>query len=266
MVERDKPLAGKRILVTRPREEVGRLADGLRALGADPWEFPLIEILPPQDWSPLDSALGRLGSFGWVIFTSANGVRFFFARRQELGLNSPLPVSLRWGAIGPATARALAENGIRVDFVPTRYIAEAIVEEIGEIRGQRILLPRAEGARPVLAEGLRAQEAEVEEVPAYRTLPKADISPLIHAIKEGRMDMITLTSPSAVRSLVERLGSEPAKALGEIAIVCIGPITAQAAQELGINVDLVAEEHTVEGLLKALVSFAAEHQEVRRHG
>lgn len=255
MVERDKPLAGKRILVTRPREGVGRLADGLRALGADPWEFPLIEILPPQDWSPLDSALGRLGSFGWVIFTSANGVRFFFARRQELGLNSPLPVSLRWGAIGPATARALAENGIRVEFVPTRYIAEAIVEEIGEIRRQRILLPRAEGARPVLPAGLRAKGAEVEEVVAYRTLSVAGITSLAQMFTEHKIDMITLASPSAVRSLVEGLGGTPLNALEGISVACIGPVTAQVAEELGIKVAIVSKEHTVDGLLKTLVHF-----------
>lgn len=254
MAESAKPLMGMRILVTRPRGKTASLAALLRQEGAEPVEFPTIEITPPSDWAPLDSALRRLDSFDWVIFTSAQGVDVFFERRRILGIEPGLSTNLRWGAIGPATARALVKRALKADFTPSRYVAEAIVEEIGDVRGKRILLPRAEGARPVLPFGLRVAGAEVEEVVAYRTVPSGDIGSLAQVLKNGGIAIMTFTSPSGVRSLIGGMESELLSHLARIPVACLGPITAQAARELGLRVEIVAQEHTVQGLVRALVA------------
>ncbi|MBI3287530.1 MAG: uroporphyrinogen-III synthase [Chloroflexi bacterium] len=256
MLENDRALLGLRVLVTRTREQAGLLSQRLRELGAQPVEYPTIEIVPPRDWSPLDAALRRLSTYDWIIFTSVNGGRFFFERLDALGLERRFPPRLRWGAIGPATARALAQEGQRADFVPTRFVAEAIVEEIGEVSGQRILLPRAEGARAVLALGLRGKRAYVDEVTVYRTLPVRDYSRLAEALRSGHIDVVTFTSSSTVHSLVDGLGPQASRLLSRTWVACIGPITARTARELGLRVDGVASSHTTEGLVEALLSSA----------
>jgi uroporphyrinogen III methyltransferase/synthase len=247
------PLFGKRVLVTRARSQASALSQRLRELGAEPVELPAIAIVPPSDWSKLDQALDKLSSYDWVIFTSANGVQTVAERLRALGGDLGLLDGPRVAAIGPATAQALQDHGLRVDFVPPVYVAEEIAAGIGDVRGQRVLLPRADKARPALAQDLRRKGALVDEVVAYRTTPS--ISGDLRAILgNGKIDIVTFTSSSTVKNLAAALGKGSAgEALNGMLVACIGPVTARTAQELGIHVDVVAPEHTIRGLVDAIV-------------
>src|SRR5689334_12810379 len=166
-----RPLQGKRIVVTRPEAQAGGLAARLRELGAEPIVCPAIAIAPPADYAPLDAAIARMAEYDWLLVTSANGVRALLGRMAQLGRDAQALRDLRVGAIGPATAQALAEHGLEASFVPSAYVAEAILDQIGDVAGRRILLPRADIAREALAAGLRAKGALVDEIAAYRTVP-----------------------------------------------------------------------------------------------
>ncbi len=263
------PLAGRRIVITRAREQSGPLLAELRALGAEALECPAIAIAPPADYAPLDAALRALAGYDWLLFTSANGARVAFARMRELGLSAGdppairLPAGLRVGAIGPATAATLAEYGVQADFVPDTYVAEAVVAQIGDVAGQRILLPRADIARPALAEGLRAKGALVTQVDAYRTVPGAGNPQALALLAAGQVDAVTFTSSSTVRFFLDMLaeaGLDHAAARAALArtqVVCIGPITAATARECGIPVAAVADEYTAAGVVAALRALPA---------
>jgi uroporphyrinogen-III synthase len=250
-------LAGLRVLVTRPEAQSGALLGRLRALGAEPVVCPTIRIEGPADWRPLDEAIGRLSGYDWAIFTSVNGVRFFFERPGALdaAMEAVRSHALRLAAIGPATARALEGQRLQVAFMPSRYVAEAILEEIGPVAGLRILLPRADIARKALADGLRAQGASLDEVTAYRTVSAAGGEPMLPGGLAGGVDIATFTSPSTVHgflALLEAAGRPVGQVLAGAKIACIGPITARAAEQAGLRVDIVAAEHTVDGLLNAI--------------
>ena len=256
MAQRSR-LSGRRVLVTRPEAQSEGLLRRLRALGAQPVVCPTIRIQGPADWRALDEAIGRLSDYDWLIFTSVNGVTFFFERLTALdaGLEALRSPRLRLAAIGPATAHALEAQGLAVAFVPSRYVAEAILEEIGSVAGSHILLPRADIARKALAEGLRDQGALVDEVTAYRTVSAAGEALMLPDELARGVDIATFTSPSTVHGfldLLEAAGRPVGQALAGAKIACIGPITARAAQEAGLRVDIVASEHTVEGLLNAI--------------
>ncbi len=244
------PLAGKRIVITRPRAQAGALADKLAALGAEPILLPMIEIAPMDDYAPLDAALGRLGEYHWLIFTSANAVAVFWAR-----LAGPLPATTRLAAVGPATARALEKRGATAAVIPEEYVAESLAAELGTVAGQHILLPHAELAREVLADELRQRGATVDEIAVYRTLPAAPDPQGVADLRRG-VDAITFTSASAARNFVRALGGEPADGRRP-AIACIGPITAAGAREAGLPVDVVAGEYTLDGLVTALGEYFA---------
>jgi uroporphyrinogen III methyltransferase/synthase len=253
-----RPLFGKRILVTRAREQASELSRRLAELGAEPIEFPTIRIAPLDDYAQLDAALVR--QYDWVIFTSVNGVRFVWERVNALGRDARAFANTRLGAIGSATAEELARHGLRADFVPREYSAKAIVEQIGDVTGQRILLPRADIAREALAEGLRARGAHVDDVAAYRTIPTDANDPrgqdICAQLERGEIDIITFTSSSTVRGLFNALQSPISNLqslISNLKIACIGPVTAQTARELGLRVDIVAAEHTIAGLVAALV-------------
>jgi uroporphyrinogen III methyltransferase/synthase len=247
-----RPLFGKRILVTRAREQASELVALLQTLGAEPVELPVIRILPAQDTAPLDEALHR--RYDWIIFTSVNGVEAVWSRLNALRRDARAWGQTRLCAIGPATAEKLAAHGLRADLVPAEYVAEAILAEIGDVAGQRILLPRADLARAALAEGLRQKGAHVDEVTAYHTVTADTTGPQAQTVKtllaEGRLDAITLTSSSTVRGFAQFLHSLPPGPLP--ALACIGPITARTARELGLPVTLVANEYTIKGLVLAL--------------
>ncbi|MBI3980037.1 MAG: uroporphyrinogen-III synthase [Chloroflexi bacterium] len=262
------PLAGRRVLVTRAREQAGDLVQVLRQRGAEPVEFPVITIEPPDDLARLDLALAALDRYDWVVFTSANGVRFVCDRLAALG-RAPAEIGRRRiAAIGPATAATLVHFGLRADLVPDRYIAEAIADGLGDVAGRSFLLLRADIAREALAERLRAGGGAVDEVTAYSTRLAAPLDAGVPAaLAAGQIDVVMLTSSSTVRNLVELLGrlqaEQPhapwagmpaAELVGRAFVGCIGPITAETAHELGVRVDVVAAEHTIPGLLQAIES------------
>jgi uroporphyrinogen-III synthase len=228
----------------------------LRVLGAEPILFPAIAIIPPEAGGPLDQAITRLDDFDWIIFTSVNGVKHFWTRLVETGRPSAgkrrdgLSFQGRIAAIGPATAEALRRRGASVHLIPDEYRAEAILDQIGNVAGQHILLPRAEIARPVLAQGLRAMGARVQEVPAYRTVQGSPSQAAIDSLCAG-VNVITFTSSSTVRNFALLTSGLD---YGDPLIACIGPVTAATARELGLPADVVAHEYTIDGLLKALVS------------
>jgi len=259
----NRPLSGKRVLITRTRKQASVLARLLAGEGAVPVELPAIEIEPVAGRAQVEGAAGRLagGFYDWAVFTSANAVEEFFAALEAQGLDARAFGKTRVCAIGPATAAGLAGRGIRADLVPPEYVAESIVEAMRPLlrRGDRVLAPRAEGARAELIEGLTALGAEVDEVPLYRAaLPQEAPREALELLAGGHIDIVTFTSSSTVRNLVQILGGNaPLAGEGRPLIACIGPITAQTARELGLPVDIEAAEHTVEGLVMALREVAS---------
>jgi uroporphyrinogen III methyltransferase/synthase len=253
-----RPLFGLRVLITRPREKAAQMAGRLRDLGAEPVIFPTIAIQPPESWEPLDRALATLSTYDWVIFTSTNGVRFFWERLERTGRDARALGGTRLAAIGPVTAGELAARGLHPDLVPEQYVAEAVLAALGQVEGQRILLPRTDIARPLLAQGLRDAGAAVDAVVAYRTVAasRKDGEMIRQMLAAGEIDVLTFTSSSTVRNFLTAL--EPLPDLPEGTVVaCIGPITAQTAEASGLPIHVSASEHTIEGLLEALVSYVA---------
>lgn len=244
----------KTVLITRPRHQAMSFATALAEAGFLPISFPVIEIRPVEDTTSLDGALRDLASYDWVVFTSVNGVEAFWGRKETLGIGG-LPRDLRVAAIGPLTARALGQRGVQADFVPEAYVAESIPPGMGDLQGRRVLLPRADIARKALAVAIEAAGGHAHEIAVYRTLPaRPDLEGLI-ALQRG-VDIITFTSPSTVRNfvaLVNGAGLDPRRLPGVPLIACIGPITASAAGQEGLDVGLIAEEFTTAGLAKALV-------------
>ena len=249
----------KRILITRARGQSAEFVTNLRDLGAEVIEFPTIEILPPANWDGVDQAINQLRSYDWIIFTSANGVKYFFERLIKIGHDGHLPSSLRICAIGPATADQLKERGIRVHFTPKEFIAEAILRGFKKTsaKGRRILLARAEKARDILPEGLREMGAEVDVITVYQTVkPKGGSRRLTKLLMDGRIDVITFTSSSTVNHFAELLEKEDLNKLLEgIAIACIGPITARTAKGYGMKVRIQPKEYTIPALTQAIVHY-----------
>lgn len=253
-----KPLAGKRILITRAREQSGEFATILEKQGAEVIEFPTIEIVPPLRWEKLDRTIDQLKTYHWIIFTSANGVNFFWQRlREREGYR--LPSSLRVCAIGPATANQLKEKKISVDYMPKEFIAESILKgfEKMAIKGKRILLARAKKARDILPRGLRKMGAAVDVVEAYRTIkPKGGSKRLRQLLANGKIDVITFTSSSTVNHFAELLKKEDLqKLLKGIAIACIGPVTAKTAKGWGMKVKIQPKQYTIPALTGAVAQY-----------
>ena len=247
-------LSGKRVLVTRAAGQNKQLCRQLETVGAFPVEFPTIQIVPPDNTGPLDTAIANLPTYQWLIFTSANGVTYFWQRFAAAGKTTADLHDIQIAAIGPATATALAELGLTVDLIPAEHVAEALVEAMPNLDSQRILLPIADIARDVLAEGLQAKGALVDRVTAYQTQPVTAPGNLPALLPT--LDILTFTSASTVRNFVNLLPSDnPAAAIGPALVACIGPITAQAAQEVGLPVHIVAETYTMPGLVEALVHY-----------
>lgn len=269
----DRPLFGKRVVVTRSRSQASDLVTALADTGAVPVEFPTIKVNPPVDgYAALDAAIAKLraGSdtggdtaagpaYDWIVFTSVNGVEHFFARLDREGDVRDLR-GAKLGAIGPATATALEARDLKLDFVPAEYRAEAVLEgllERGAAAGS-VLIPRAKEAREVLPEKLAAAGARVEVVPAYETmLDDTGSGEMKDMLLAGEIDIITFTSSSTVKNFVKLLEAFDFQALpANVTIACIGPVTAETARELGLRVDLVADEYTIPGLVRALIAGA----------
>jgi uroporphyrinogen-III synthase len=221
--------------------------------------MPTIRIEALPDLAALDQALQRLDQYRWLLFTSVNSVGIVADRLAALAVPAALWETVQVAAIGRATADALRAHGIVPTFVPEQYVAEAIVEGLGEVAGQRILLPQAAIARETLAAQLTARGATVDAIPIYQTLTADLDSVALAALGEG-VDVLTFTSSSTVRNFVAALtaatGASPTFAKAVIA--CIGPVTAATAQELGLRVDIVATEHTVPGLVDAITTYVGQ--------
>jgi len=252
-----RPLFGKTILVTRAREQASDFRVLLEGRGARCLEFPTIQVASPASWEALDNALRDLERYDWVIFTSVNGVRFVFKRLEALGKDVRALRGLRLAAIGPKTARALQERGLRLNLVPSEYRAEAVIEALGEaeIRGRRFLLPRAARAREVLPEKLAEMGGKVDVVPAYETVrPTERADEVRRLLRGGAIHCITFTSSSTVENFVAMVGGDDLPSLvGQTVVACIGPITADTAREHGLHVEITPGEYTIEALTAALV-------------
>ncbi len=248
------PLSGRRVLVTRAAHQAGRLSEGLRALGAEPVEVPVLEIRPPASLDPLDAALRQLERYDWLILTSANTVRAMSARAAELGLEFKPSATLKVAAIGRATATAAHKAGFPVTLIPESYVAESLIDGLAtQISDRRILLARAAIARDVIPATLRKIGAIVDVVDAYRNvLPESAPEQLRNALA-ARIDAATFTSSSSATHLAEaaRTAGIPFP-FPNVRAISIGPITSQTLREQGWEPDGEATSSDVPGLIDAV--------------
>ena len=262
-----KPLFGRTVVVTRSREQAGELAASLAALGAEVMEFPCIEVSPLPDKSLIHGAIGRLADYAWVVFTSANGVKFFWDELTALGKDSRVFAPCRVAAIGPGTAAALAERGIIADFLPKSFVAESVVEGLTAlgVAGRRVLIPRAVSARDVLPQGLERAGATVRVLPVYEAKPCFnDRAALEEALARGAVDCVTFASSGTVDNffagispvmLKKQRASAEAAGGGRPHFACIGPITKATLETYGLPCDIEPQEYTIGALVSALADF-----------
>ena len=260
------PLAGIRVLVGRARHQASVLSSGLRELGAEVLEIPFIEIRKPRSYQTLDAALKHLSEYDWLILTSVNGVDALWARLRKLHLTGKPMHHLKIAAIGPATRQAIEQHGVKVSVVPKEYVAESVVASLRrKVKGKRVLLARAKVARDVIPRELRRLGARVDVVEAYETVvPQASRQRLRMALasQNRRPDWITFTSSSTVRNFVALLGQSRGRIARDhtgdedkrVRLASIGPVTSSTLRELGLPVDVEAEEYTIPGLIKAISS------------
>jgi uroporphyrinogen III methyltransferase/synthase len=252
-----RPLFGKTVVVTRAREQASQFRLLLEEKGARCVEFPTIEVVPPAEWTPLDTAIKRLEEYDWVIFTSVNGVRSFFGRLEKQGEDVRALRGARIGAIGPKTAAALAARGLNSDLVPPEYRAEAVIEALGreQVSGKHFLLPRAAKAREILPEKLTEMGAKVDVVSAYETVrPLGKGDEVRRLLQQGDIDCITFTSSSTVDNFAAMFPDEDLVSLvGHATVACIGPITAETARRHGLEVTVMPAAYTIEALAAKIV-------------
>jgi uroporphyrinogen III methyltransferase/synthase len=251
------PLHGKGVVVTRAREQASGLRDTLERLGAACYEFPTITIKPLNDYGPVRAGIARLTDYHWVIFTSVNSVRHFWAQLESVGKDSRALGGALVAAIGPATAQALRERGITPDFIPPKYVAEFVVEGLLErgIEGKRVLLPRARVAREVLPEEL-GKVAQVDVLPVYETvLTEEDGNEIIGLLEKGRLHYLTFSSSSTVDNFFTLVPPDTLRPFvgRPLKICCIGPITAKTLGKYGFTPDIMPEDYTIPALVNALV-------------
>nr|MBA3271984.1 uroporphyrinogen-III synthase [Acidobacteriota bacterium] len=256
----ERPLFGRRVLVTRSREQAGEMVDLLEAQGAEPIEAPLINIVPPEDYGPLDEACARAGAFDWIVFTSANGATAFMDRLLQGPRDVRALAGARLCAVGPGTASRLTRFGIKLDLVPEDHSADGVVTALkatGSLKGKRVLFPKADIARDTLPEELRAVGAQVSEVVAYRTVTAESDEHLdiYRQLLDRRIDAVTFSSASAVRAFVGIYGADQAvDLLNHTIVATIGPVTADAAIRYGITPQITSATSTIPALVDALVA------------
>jgi len=257
-IAKSQPLHGSRVLVGRARHQASALSSGLRRLGAQVLEIPFIEIRKPRSFRQLDTALKNAHDYDWLILTSVNGVAAMWERVRKLRLNRKQFRHLHVAAIGPATKKAIESRGLKVHVVPENYIAESVVRRLHkQVKGKRVLLVRAKVARDVIPRDLRAAGAQVDVVEAYQTvIPQASRTRLRAALGNSKRvpNVITFTSSSTVRNFMDLLGDDHSRALKDVRLASIGPITSGTLRELGLRVDIEAREYTIPGLIKAIVA------------
>ena len=255
-----RALHGLRIVVTRSAGQSGPLAERLVELGAQLIMLPTLEFVSPRDPAPLAAALGRLDAYDWVIFTSANGVDFAMDALRSGGRDARAFGRARIACVGPATARRLEERGLIADLVPDAFVAEGLLERLLADRPAecRYLLLRAEVARELLPDQLRAAGGHVDVVDAYRTRPAAVDEAALSRVRTGELDLVTFTASSTVRHFCELIGPDALPAIQAcVPAICIGPVTAETARASGFRVAAVADAYTIPGLVDALVTWRA---------
>ncbi len=253
-------LNGKRIIVSRAKEQAGSLSNLLHEEGADVLEIPFIEIRPPQSFEALDKAIENLMAYDWLILTSANGVAAFFSRLEKQGKSEADLLHLKIVAIGPATRKVIEKHGIPVDVMPKEYVAEAVVEELrGQLaKGERVLLVRAKVARDVIPNSLRELGVKVHVMEAYETVvPESSKTAIREALQDEKHKpfAITFTSSSTVKNFVELVGEENVQSslLDGVKLCSIGPVTSATLREFKLRVDVEAKEYTIPGLVAAIL-------------
>jgi uroporphyrinogen III methyltransferase / synthase len=240
-------LSGLRIVVTRASHQAEELAAPLRTLGADVLLVPVIDIAPPLDPTPLRQAVARCDEYDWIIFSSANAVNAFSAELAE-----PRACRARIAAVGAATREVAQQNGLAVEIVPEKYVAESLIEALRSesLAGKRILIPSAAVTRDVIPGALRKLGAHVDVVEAYRNVtPAGAAERAAEVFREPLPDWVTFASSSAVENTVRLVGAE---SLQRIKIATIGPVTSQSAEKNGLWVAAEANPHNVEGLVDAI--------------
>ncbi len=253
------PLSGKMVLVTRAPGQAGEFSKLLRERGATVVEVPTIEIVPPLSWEDADRAIDRLPGYDWLILTSTNAVDWFFRRVRERRGDLACLGGVRVCAVGPKTRKMIETAGLAVEFQPSVYRAEGLIKEAGDgaWRGKRVLFPRAAEGRDVIPDEMRRVGAELDLVTVYRTVPSpAGREKLRELLAAGTLDAVTFTSGSTVKSFGSLLEPGQIKGIpGRVAVVCIGPVTADAAREAGLPVDALAKEATMPSLADALEDY-----------
>jgi uroporphyrinogen III methyltransferase/synthase len=252
-----KPLFGKRVIVTRSRDQASVFAEKLIDLGATTVEFPTIDVVPPSSWDELDSAIGILETFDWLILTSANAVRFFMERLRSLGKDIRMLKGVNICVVGPKTAESLEQYGLKADLIPAEFKAEGVLAALGGVRvkGQKFLIPRAKVAREVIPDRLREMGADVTVATAYENVrPALDADRMKKLFRENRITAVTFTSSSTVHNFIEILGKKEYKTfLVGVDIACIGPVTAKTAEEYGMKVSIMPKEYTIPAFVDAIV-------------
>ncbi|HXY55641.1 MAG TPA: uroporphyrinogen-III C-methyltransferase [Nitrospirota bacterium] len=254
-----KPLFGKRVVVTRSRGQASAFAEMLTDRGATTVEFPTIDVVPPASWAELDNALDVIESYQWVIFTSANAVRFFFDRLRSRGKDIRTLKGVNICAVGPKTAESIEQYGLRADLIPSEFKAEGVLAALGgaNVKGRKFLIPRAKVAREIIPDKLRDLGAEVTVATAYENVkPTSDVERVRKLFQEKKIAAVTFTSSSTVHNFVEILGRKEYKSLLDgVTIACIGPVTAKTAEEYGIKTDIMPKEYTIPAFVDAMVDF-----------
>jgi len=253
----NRPLFGKKIIVTRARAQASGFLSQLKELGATAIEFPTIETVDPDSWDDIDDGIDNASSYDWIIFTSVNGVGYLLKRLKESGRDIRQLAGPKIAAIGKKTAEALRELGIRVDLVPDEFRAEGILEKIGDVNGKKILIPRAEKAREILPKVLEENGATVDVATAYKTIrPDSKKDEVLEAVKNGEIDFVTFTSSSTVVNFKEMFSDEEFEMIREkVKVASIGPITSDKAREFGYIIEVESSEYTINGLLNEIVGY-----------
>lgn len=254
-----RPLFGKRIVITRARAQASSLVSKLNRLGAHCIEIPTIKIAPPRDINPLKKSIKNINRYDWLVFTSVNGVKFFFDTLFDMGLDVRSLGHLKFACIGPVTKERLKDYGIISDILPETYRAESVVDAFSsvEIKDKKVLLPRAKIARTILPEELTKMGAIVDEVTAYETnLCMERKEELVTLLENNEIDAITFTSSSTVSNFMSQLESKDAhKLLNNVVTASIGPITSDTARSHGIEPDIEAKDFTIQGLIDSMLTF-----------
>jgi uroporphyrinogen III methyltransferase / synthase len=254
-----KPLFGKRIVVTRSRDQASAFAEMLIDRGATTIEFPTIDVVPPSNWNELDSAIHAIEAYDWIIFTSANAIRFFMERLRALNKDLRMLKGVSICVVGPKTAEALESHGLRADLVPSDFKAEGVLAALGneQVKGKKFLIPRAKVAREIIPDKLRERGADVTVAIAYENVrPASDVDRIKKLFEEKKIAAVTFTSSSTVHNFVEILGQKGYKALLEnVTIACIGPVTAKTAEEFGMKTDIMPNEYTIPALVESMVEY-----------